>query len=153
MTRSVVESNTGLLVAISAGIPSTYDQAGYESTDIVYTPIGEVETVGPHGVERQIITFTPVATGVIAKMSGSKDYGSMDVTLGDVPADSGQAIVAAASESNAHYSVRLTYPDGAKHYLDAIAYRFQYSGGGANDVQRVNAGFALSRAPVVVAAA
>jgi hypothetical protein len=153
MPRTVVESNTGLAVAISAVIPSTYDQAGYESTDLVYTAIGEVETVGPHGVERQIITFTPVYTGVIAKMPGSKDYGSMDVTIGNVPSDAGQVIVKASSEANAHYSVKLTYPDGEVHYLDVISYRFRYTGGGANDVDKIDAGFALTRAPVVVAAA
>lgn len=153
MPRTVVESNTGILVAISATIPATYDEAGYSSTDIVFTPIGEVETVGPHGVTRTIIEFKPVGTGVITKMGGSKNYGNMDVTLGDVPADSGQVIVLASAEANAHYSVKVTYPDGAVHYLDVISYKFEYTGGGADDVQKVNAGFALTRAPVVVAAA
>lgn len=153
MPRSVVESNTGLQIAISSVIPETFDEAGYESTDLVFTDIGEVETVGPHGVERQIITFTPVDTGVIAKMPGSKDYGSMDVSIGNIPADAGQVIVKASSESNSHYSVKLTYPDGEVHYLDVITYRFRYTGGGANDVDKIDAGFALTRAPVVVAAA
>lgn len=153
MSRTVVDANVGLAVAISAVIPSTYDQAGYESTDLVYTTIGEIETKGPHGVERQIITFTPVYTGVIAKMPGSKDYGNMDCVVGNVPADAGQVIVKASAEANAHYSVKLTYPDGEVHYLDVISYRFRYTGGGANDVNKVDIGFALTRAPVVVAAA
>lgn len=155
MTRSVVESNTGILLAISSGIPSTYDQAGYESTDQIPTwqTIGQVETVGPHGVTRQIIEFTPIDTGVISKSGGSKNYGNMDIVIGDIPADAGQVIVKTASESNAHYSVKLTYPDGAVHYIDSIVYKFEYTGGGANDISKVNAGFALTRAPVVVAAA
>lgn len=151
--RTAVESNTGTLTAISASLPATYDEAGYSSTDVIFTSIGEIENHGPHGVTRQIITFTPVDTGVIAKMSGSKDYGNMDLTIGNLgTSNAGQQILKAASESNLHYSVRLTYPDGEVHYIDVIVYKFEYSGGGANDVDKVMCGFALSRAPVVVAA-
>lgn len=155
---TVVKSNTGTLVAICAVIPDTYDQAGYESTDLVFTEIGEIETVGAHGVERQIVTFTPVADGVIAKMSGSKDYGNMDLTIGNLPGDAGQALLKTASESNNHYSVKITYPTGsgestpAVHYLDVIVSKFSFVGGGANDVDKVNSTFAVCRAPVVIAA-
>ena len=152
MARTVVESNTGQTFAISAGLPATFDEAGYEDSGLNFTTIGEVETMGPYGVTRQIIEFTPVDTGVVTKMPGSKNYGNMEATLGNVPADAGQTIVRLASESNNHYSVRVTYPDGEVHYLDVIVSKFEYAGGGANDVERVNFGFAVTRAPVVVAA-
>lgn len=152
MPRTAVESNTGQTFAISPNIPLTFDEAGYEASAVVFTTIGEVETMGPYGVTRQVIEFTPVDTGIVTKMPGSKNYGNMEATLGNVPANAGQAIVKAASESNNHYSVRVTYPDGEVHYLDVIVTSFEYAGGGANDVERVNFGFAVTRAPVVVPA-
>lgn len=147
---TVVQSNTGTTVHISTGIPETYDQAGYESTDIVFTKIGEIETLGPHGANRQIITFTDLETGTIRKMPGSKDYGNMEGTLGNIPLDAGQVIAKAAVETNTHKSVMVTKPDGVKHYLDVIVYKFEYAEGSANDPDKVNFGFAVCRAPVIV---
>lgn len=151
-----VMSNTGLIFSISAAIPATFDEAGYGATAITWTEIGEVETMGPYGVTRQIIEFTPVKTGVVSKMGGSKNYGNIEGTCGKVSDDGGQILARAATEANTHYSLRVEYPDpdeggiGEVHYLDVIATKFEYAGGGANDVAKVNLGFAVSRAPVIV---
>lgn len=151
--RSVVAALAGATLAVSATLPETYDQAGYESTDLVFTPIGEVENYGNHGVTATIIEFTPVDTAVVAKMKGSKNYGNMAMTLGSKPSDAGQAILKAAAESNNHYSVKLTYPDGIVHYLDVIVGKFENQDGSVNDVQKFACEFALCRKPVEIAAA
>lgn len=156
--RTVVQTLSGATLAITATIPDTYDTAGYESTDLVWTPIGEVEDHGNHGVQATIVEFTPVDTAVVAKMKGSKNYGQMDCVLGSVPGNAGQALLLTAAESNNHYSIRITYPTGtgestpAIHYLDVIVASFEYQDGTVDDVQRVNVGLALTRAPVVKAA-
>jgi len=150
--RSVVEALAGATLAISATLPETYDQVGYESTDMIFIPVGEIENYGNHGVAATITPFTPVDTAVIAKVKGSKDYGTMVLTLGNLPSDAGQAIVRAASESNNHYSVKVTYPDGVLHYIDVLVSKFEYQDGAVNDVQKIGVEFAVCRKPVEVAA-
>lgn len=150
--RSVVEALAGATFAISATLPDTYDQVGYESTDFVWSPVGDIENYGNHGVRATITEFTPVDTAVITKVKGSKNYGTMALVLGNVPADSGQAILKAASESNAHYSAKVTYADGVVHYIDVLVASFEYQDGQVNDVQKIAVEIAICRKPVEVAA-
>lgn len=150
MPNTVVETIAGATLAISAVIPETYDEAGYEGTDLVYTLVGEIENHGTHGVKGTIVEFTPVDTAVVAKMKGSKNYGSKQLTIGRIDGNAGQALLKTASESNAHYSVKITYPDSVVHYLDVIVADFEYVDGSVNDVKRVNVMLAITRAPVVV---
>lgn len=148
--RTVLEGMTGATLAITATLPATYDAAGYGATTIVWSTVGLVENFGPHGMTAQITEFTPLDTGVITKIKGSKNYGNMDITLASLPSDSGQDIVEAASESSARYSVKITYPDTSIHYLDVLVYKFENAGGAANDVHKINAGFAVCRKPTIV---
>jgi hypothetical protein len=151
--RTVIEGLSGCTVAISATLPATYDAAGYGATSVVYTAIGQVESYGDHGVTAAITEFTPVDTAVVTKVKGSKNYGNMSLTLGCLPSDAGQDIVQTASESNAHYSLKLTYPDTSVHYMDVLVSKFTDLGGDVNDVHKISAEFAICRKPVIVAQA
>ena len=151
--RTVVQSISGATLAISATLPATYDQAGYESTDLVYTAIGEIENYGNHGVTATITEFVQVDTAVVAKIKGSKNYGMMALAVGSIPGDAGQAILETAAESNSHYSCKLSYPDGEVHYLDVLVAKKEYQDGSVNDVSRLAVDLAICRKPVVVAAA
>jgi len=156
--RTAVLTNSGATLAISASIPATYDAAGYAATTIAYTAVGQIETHGAHGVTATMIEFTPVDTAVVAKLKGSKNYGTKALTIGYVPGDAGQVILKTASESNNHYSVKVTYPLGTGestaevHYLDVIVSKLEYQNGSVNDAQKCNVELAVSRAPVIVAA-
>ena len=152
MSRTVVQALAGATLAVSAVIPETYDQAGYESTDLVFTAVGEIEDHGSHGVNATITEFTPVDTAVVAKVKGSKNYGSKSLVIGNLPSNAGQAILKAASESTSHYSVKVTYPDGVVHYLDVLVASFEYRAGQVNDVQKIGVTLAICQPPVVVAA-
>jgi hypothetical protein len=148
--RTVVESISGATLAISATLPASYDAAGYNETNIVYTLVGEVENYGNHGVTAAISEFTPVDTAVTAKIKGAKNYGNMALMLGYRPGDAGQALIAAAAESNAHYSVRIVYPDGERHYMDVLVHKCENQDGAVNDVQKLSVELAICRKPVVV---
>ena len=150
--RTVVGTISGATLAISATLPATYDATGYGATTITYTAIGEIENFGNHGVTATISEFTPIATAVVAKVKGSKNYGTMALTLGSIPTNAGQVIIAAAAESNAHYSAKLTYPDGEIHYLDVLVGKDEHQDGAVNDIMKRSVDLALCRAPVVVAA-
>lgn len=154
--RTTVQTLLGATLAISASRPATYDAAGYGATGMTYTTVGQIENYGKHGVKAQVPTFTPVATGVVTKLKGSKDYGQMGLTLGCLPSDSGQDLLKTASESTARYSVKLTYPvgegesTGEIHYLEVLVSSFENEDGDANAVRKVSTMLEVCRAPVIV---
>lgn len=149
---------SGATFAISATLPATYDAAGYGATAMVYTACGDVENFGNHGVTATITEFTPVGTAIVAKVKGSKNYGTMSMMLADIPAEAGRVLLEAAAESTAHYSVKITYPlgdgeaTGAIHYLDVLVAKKENQDGAVNDVRKLAVDLAICRKPVVVAA-
>lgn len=149
--RTVINSAAGATLAISASLPATYDAAGYAATTITYTAVGEVENFGQHGVTATVTEFTPIDTSVVAKVKGSKNYGTKSMTLGSIPGNAGQVILKAASESTARYSVKITYPDTSIHYLDVLVSKYEQVDGAVNDIQKITCDLAVCRAPVIVA--
>jgi hypothetical protein len=152
--RSTLQTMSGAVLAISANVPASYNQAGY--TALSYTPVGEIENYGNHGASAGVSTFTPVASGVTAKFKGSKNYGTMNLVLGALPSDLGQDIIEAAIESNNRYSVKITYPAGAGetngeiHYLDVLVTKREWQDGSVDDVRKIAVDFEICRKPVVV---
>lgn len=152
--RTVINSLSGATIAITASIPATYDAAGYGSTAITWTPIGEVENFGNHGGTKNITEFTPVDTATVAKVGGSKNYGTMSLMIGSIPGNAGQALLETAFEAaNTHYSIKLTYPDTSIHYIDVLVAKYEHQDGAVNDVLKLAVDLAVCRKPVVVAQA
>ena len=147
-----VVTNAGTTLSISAALPATYDAAGYGAVGMTYTAVGEVEDHSGHGVTANVSKFTPVDTSVVAKVKGSKDYGSKTLKIGNIASDAGQIILKAASESNAHYSVKITYADGESHYLDVLVSKFEYTDGTVDNTRTIACTLEICRAPVIVAA-
>jgi len=154
---TTINTMSGALMDISAALPATYDAAGYTAVGMVYTAIGEVENFGAHGLKANIIKFTSVGTAVVEKAKGSKDYGSASYTIANIPSDVGLVILAAASESQNRYSMKLTYPLGTGttseiHYFDVLVSEYQYSDGTVDTVQKLAVMIEICRKPVIVAA-
>jgi hypothetical protein len=155
---TILQTLSGATVGISATLPATYNAAGYTATGLTFTTIGQVESYGNHGVTANVATFTAVADGVIQKFKGSKNYGTMDLTIGYLPSDTGQDLVETAVESQSRYSVKITYPTrtgestAEAHYLDVLVVKREWQDGGADDVRKLAVTFEVCRAPVVVAA-
>lgn len=149
--HTAVESFTDTIFAISASLPATFDAAGYGSTAITYTVIGQVSSMMPYGSERSVNKFQPI-TGAVAKIKGAPDYGDGDMVMADIPADAGQVILKAAEASPNHYSMKITYPDGEIHYLDVINSSWKISGGKEGDAVLRTAKLGICRAPVIIVA-
>lgn len=151
-----LQTMLGATLAISATLPLTYDAAGYASTLVAYTAVGQVEDYGEHGGQANVSKFTPVDTGTITKSKGSKDYGKLDLMIGSVRSDAGQKIIDAAFESTNHYSVKMTYPtrQGEStpeiHYFDVVVTQRQFKDGKVDDFMKVAATFEICRKPVIV---
>ncbi len=158
--RTNVQSMSGATLSISASRPATFDAAGYLDTDVVisWTTIGEIENFGNHGMNAQIIEFTNVADAIVQKLKGSKNYGTMQLMIGNVPGNAGQVLLASASESQNRYSARIVYPLGdgevsaEAHYLDVLVASREIQDGAVNDVRKLAVALAICRKPVEVAA-
>ena len=83
---------------------------------------------------------------------GSKDYGEMNLKIGNVPSDAGQVILRAAVESNDPHAFQMTYPSGEVHYISALVTSFVNTDGSVDNIQRVSVKLDLDRKPVIVAA-
>lgn len=149
--RTIINSAAGATLAVSATLPATYDAAGYGATSVVFTAVGQVENQGNHGMTAVVTEFTPIDTAIVTKVKGSKNYGTMSMTLGSIPGDAGQVILRAASESNNHYSIKLTYPDSSIHYADVLVSKYEQMDGAVNDIQKITCDLAICRIPVIVA--
>lgn len=141
----------GTIYAISAGLPATYDAAGYAATTITYTSIGKPKTFPQFGSKRGLQEWTPISGGV-EKGKGAPNYGGGQSTWGDVPADAGQVILKAAEASAAHYSLKITFPDGEVMYLDVLVCSWELSSASSGSPVERLCEIQLCRAPVVVAA-
>ncbi len=156
--RTNIQSLSGATLDLSATRPATFDVAGYSDSTIVYTRIGQIENFGNHGLQAQEITFTAVADAVVQKLKGSKNYGTMSMTIGNIPSDVGQILLATASESQNRYTARLYYPlgDGEStpeaHYLDVLVMSREFQDGAVNDVRKTAVSLALCRKPVEISA-
>jgi hypothetical protein len=150
--RTVVQSLAGATLGITASLPATYDQAGYEASVMAYTLVGEIENYGNHGVAAVVTEFTPVDTAQVNKTKGAKNYGKMTLSIGSIPGNAGQAILNEASESSSHYSVKMTYPDGEVHYMDVLVSKFEFQDGAVNNTMKIGCDLDICRKPVVVAA-
>jgi len=137
---TVLQTMTGATLALSATLPATYDAAGYGATGVAFTTVGKVEDFGEHGGEASVSTFTPVADGVIEKFKGSTNYGSLALSIGALPSDAGQDLIALGEST------------GEIHYLDVLVTRRVWQDGAADNVRKLSATFEICRAPVVVAA-
>lgn len=155
---TILQSMAGTVLAVCATLPVTYDAAGYADTDLVFTAVGEIEDHGGHGVQANVLQFTAVDDAIVQKFKGSKNYGTKQLVLGNIPSDSGQDILAAAAESNNRYSIKITYPlrqgevTNEVHYLDALITSFSYQDGPVDSLRKINVGLEICRAPVIVAA-
>ncbi|MDX1489734.1 MAG: phage tail tube protein [Pseudohongiellaceae bacterium] len=144
-------SFTDTTYAISEDLPSSYDASGYGATTVVFTNIGQVESFPEFGLEQALNEFNPIS-GDTTYVKGTKKYGQGPMMMADIPADAGQIIAKAASESNNHYSMKITYPDGEIHYLDVLIAGWKLAAGGEGQVMKRSATVGVCRAPVVVAA-
>ncbi|HSW83536.1 MAG TPA: phage tail tube protein [Usitatibacter sp.] len=156
--RSNIQSLSGATLWLSATRPATFDSPGYVDSLIAWTLVGQVEDFGDHGMEAQIIEFTAVADAVVQKLKGSKNYGTMTMTIGNVPSDAGQILIATASESQNRYSARILYALGdgevtpESHYLDVLVSSRKFTDGSVNNVRKTAVALALCRKQVEVAA-
>lgn len=128
-----VATTAGTVLRISAGIPATFNQAGYAA--LTYTTVGEITSLGEFGREYSLVTHNPIDTRGTQKFKGSYNEGTLDLTLGLDTDNAGQILMKAAALSDAIYAIKITDQKGDIYYMQVAVMKFKV---GLNDVNSVS---------------
>lgn len=141
----------GTALAISAALPATEDEAGYEALN--YVEIGKVEQLGAFGSTQEVVNFQPLR-GPAEKLKGPKNFGALQPSLAHDDSDAGQTLLrtAADDETSKLYAFEATYPNGAKRYFQGRVFGYPETVGAANSMLMANPVVEISTRIVKVAA-
>lgn len=128
-----VRTTATTTLKISAGVPATFDSAGYAA--LSYTSVGEVTNFGEFGREFDLVTHNPVASRGTQKLKGAFNEGAISLQLGLDTDDAGQILMKAASLSDSLYAFLITTANGDKYYFQGLTMGFKV---GLNDVNSVS---------------
>lgn len=112
-----VGTTAGTKLAISAGVPATYDVAGYAA--LTYTDVGNIEDAGEHGRVYAEVTFNPIAERGTQKFKGSFNEGNKTLSIGYDSDDAGMILLKTALNSDNDYAFEVEYPNGDIDYFQA----------------------------------
>jgi hypothetical protein len=127
-----VRSSAGTTISLSAGIPATFNTAGY--TALTWTAIGEVTDLGEFGREFNLITHNPIGSRGTVKLKGSFNEGSITMQMGLDTDDAGQILAKAASLSDNDYSFKIITQNGDDYYFQAKVMSFKVNVGSVDSV-------------------
>jgi hypothetical protein len=151
---SDVITSLGTKISVVLGAPTTYDDDdtdGFPSLNFV--EVGEVVDLGEFGGESEILTHTPIKTGVVNKLIGPTDYGTMAVQMGKKTTDAGQIALKSGFDGvnrGLVHSFEVEYFDGSLEYFTGIITSFTSNVGSASNIRNAAVNVALNNAVVPV---
>ncbi|MDN5850308.1 MAG: hypothetical protein L0H63_11860 [Nitrococcus sp.] len=147
------------LAALSIGTTTVADvQAEYDAD--TYTAVGEIEDFGQFGDVINPVNFISLADSRVRKLKGSRDAGTMNLTVGFDPGDAGQdALIAAfADTGTANYNFKVELDDavstnGTTFYFSGHVMSYPVTVGSADNVIKRAFAIAINTAIIEKAAA
>ena len=127
-----VRTSAGAIISLSAGVPATFDGAGYAA--LTFTALGEATDIGELGRVYTVVTHSPVGNRSTQKLKGSFDEGKLTLALGLDEADAGQVLAQAALLLDNPYAFKILLQSTKVLYFQAIVTGFKKQIGGVNKV-------------------
>lgn len=115
-------SYIGSTVSLVAGLPGTFDKAGYEALQFV--EIKGIVDMGELGDQQNDIAIDTLI-GRVEHVNGSSDLGEIQCSYNFILNDAGQDIVRAAAGTNTAHSFRVVDLDGQHLYFHGILANLQ----------------------------
>ena len=84
---------------------------------VSYTEVKEVVDIGEFGASYALVTHNPLGDRITVKRKGSKNNGTLAVQMAYAPADPGQTLMEAATESDDSYSFKVVLQDATEFYF------------------------------------
>ncbi len=125
---------SGTKLEIGPVASDSVDTAAEYTALTPYVEVKKIESYGDYGDESAAVTFNAVGSGRIEKAKGSRDAGTLALTVGYVPDDPGQVAMEAAEKSINNYAFRVTYPDGSKQVFRGLVMSRRRNVGSADNV-------------------
>lgn len=146
--------SVGTTFELVDGEPATYDDTGFEA--LTYTAVGEVTDIPQFGGSAVVTEHKPLATGIIDKLIGSINYGSITVPMASVWSDSGQTAVKSGfdgANKRLEHSFKISNTNVGTVYFTGKISAFQYTPGDADAVYTNSVTVELTNSIVEVAPA
>lgn len=136
-------TSAGILFKISAGVPATFNTAGYAA--LSWTTVGEVTDVSGFGVTWTNQTGNQLALRGTQKKKAVRDPGSLELTLNLDTDDAGQVIMKTARDSaTAIYAAQILMPGGDIYYCQVLVNSFMVGGVAQDGKQTATASCAVT---------
>lgn len=110
-------TSAGTKLSICAAAPATYDDTGFAA--LTWVEVGEISDLGEFGRQYALVSYNLLGDRRTVKRKGSYNDGTIAAQMARVPTDAGQAIVTAALDSDASYSIKIVLQDGTIFYTTA----------------------------------
>lgn len=149
MATSNAFTSAGTDISICANAPATYDAIGFAA--LTWTSIGEVTELGEFGRVYNIVKLNLLKDRRTVKRKGSYDDGTVAAQMARVPDDAGQAILAAAVNSDSSYSIKVTLQDGTKFYFSAQISSYTTNVGNVDQITSATVNFEIDNNIIEVA--
>ncbi len=142
MTALPFTTSTTKVYISTSVLAEPADAAAYAA--LTWTEIGSIETIGEFGDEANIATINIIGAGRINKNKGSRDAGTLALTVADIADDTGQAALIAAEATKFDYPFKIVTPnrlttggtDGIDYFIALVASKRRNIGGADNIVRR-----------------
>ncbi len=143
------EGSVGAYMEVSAALPATEDQAGYEA--LTWTKVIGTTNLGEFSKIWQMATAVLLETGLTVKRKSSFDNGSLPVQMLRDASDAGQGILATAADSaTSVISIKIVEPDGTTNYAQIIVLSHTVNLQSASDMKTANSQVEITSDIVVV---
>lgn len=142
-------TSAGTLFKISAGVPATFNSAGYAA--LTFTTVGEVTALNGFGVTWSNQAGNQLALRGTQKKKTVRDPGSLEVTLNLDTDDAGQVLMKTARDSaTALYAVEIAMPGGDKYFCQVLVNSFTVGSLSQDGKQTATASCAVTTSPTDV---
>lgn len=99
----------GTILFVSATLPATLTEAGFTAVT-TWVEVGEITEIPEYGGSSEVVTHTPLKTGVQEKFHGPSNAGSLQIPMAYDPSDAGQIILKAAKADKKQRAFKIEYP-------------------------------------------
>ena len=154
-----VNSSAGVKFSIGPAVADTVDTV-VEFAALSYTLVGEIESIGEFGDTVNPITFTSIDDERVRKFKGSRNAGTIALTLGRDTTDTGQIALRAALDTKFDYAIKIEHADRSSgspssnsiQYFPAKVMSFTDNISGVDDITRASVSLEINGKPLLVAA-
>lgn len=154
-----VRTAAGSKLYIGPVAGSSVDTRG-EFEALSYVEVGEIESIGDFGDQAAATNFTALGDRRVRKIKTTFDAGTIALTLGRDPTDTGQAALVAALAEDDDYAIKIELNDASQgspsspttFYFRGQVQSYTTNIGNAENVVKASTNIAINSAIIEVAA-